>query len=110
MVAEPVLVAARAEVNTIVVPRHSRAVHFILSAIPRGGFSGGVAIHESGDALGVITSELRSDATTDKVGFFAVLSIEAIVKCLENYGILPEIQKQHRDSLLGFHTESGHSG
>jgi hypothetical protein len=108
MVAEPVLVAARAEVNTFVVPRHSRAVHFILSAIPRGGFSGGVAIHESGDALGVITSEFFSDATTDKVGFFAVLSIEAIVKCLENHGILPEIQKQHRDSLLGFHTQSGH--
>ena len=101
MVTTPVLVAARAEINTFVVPSHSRAVHFILSAIPRGGFSGGVAIHESGDALGVVTSELFSQGSTEKLGFFAVLSIEAIVKCLEAHGLLPEVQKQHHDAVMG---------
>jgi hypothetical protein len=106
MVTEPVLVAARAEINTFVVPSHSRAVHFILSAIPRGGFSGGIAIHESGDALGVITSELLSEDGTDKVRFFTVLSIEEIVKCLEAHHLLPELQRQHRAELMRISSES----
>ena len=37
----PYLVAARAEVNAQVDLRGSQHVHFVLSATPRGGFSGG---------------------------------------------------------------------
>jgi hypothetical protein len=48
MANEPLLVAARAEIHTFFLPRHVRYVHFLLSAMPRGGFSGGVAIHETG--------------------------------------------------------------
>lgn len=101
MVNEPTLVAARAEIHTFVVPRHAPAVHFILSAVPRGGFSGGVAIHEGGDALGVITSSFVQNSEPEQLGFFSVLSIEAIVKCLEKHGLYPEIQKEHHDSVLG---------
>jgi hypothetical protein len=101
MVNQPVLVAARAEINTFVVPRHAPAVHFILSAMPRGGFSGGVAIHENGDALGVITSSFLRDEEPEQLGFFAVLSIEAIVKCLERNHLYPDVQRQHHDEVLG---------
>jgi hypothetical protein len=48
MVNAPVLIGAKAEIHTYVKPRHSHYVHFILSTTPRGGFSGGVAIHENG--------------------------------------------------------------
>ncbi|HBE76789.1 MAG TPA: hypothetical protein DDW65_03275 [Firmicutes bacterium] len=101
MANEPLLVAARAEIHTFFVPRHAPAVHFILSAVPRGGFSGGVAIHESGDALGVITSSFVQNSEPEQLGFFSVLSIEAIVKCLEKHKLYPEIQKEHHDKVLG---------
>ncbi len=101
MVNEPIIVAARAEINTFVVPRHASAVHFILSATPRGGFSGGVAIHESGDALGVITSSFNMNGESEQLGFFAVLSIEAIVKCLKHNGLYPQLQREHHDKVLG---------
>jgi hypothetical protein len=69
---EPLLIAARAEINAIVIPHHTRAVHFLLSAIPRGGLSGGVAIHEDGDALGAITSALIENEEPEQLGCLAV--------------------------------------
>lgn len=102
MVNEPTLIAARAEIHTFVVPRHSPSVHFILSTMPRGGFSGGVAIHENGDALGVVTSSLVEGMHPEQLGYFAVLSIEPIVKCLELHGMLPKIQKAHHDEVMSF--------
>jgi Trypsin-like peptidase domain len=96
-----VLIAARAEIHTFIVPRHVRYVHFILSAIPRGGFSGGVAIHEDGDALGVITSSFTQGDDPEHFGFLAVLSVEAIVDCLMRNKLYPEPQRQYHQSLLG---------
>jgi hypothetical protein len=87
MVNQPVLISARAEIHTFVTPRHDLSIHFILSATPRGGFSGGVAIYEDGDALGVITSSFVNDGLPEQTGFLAVLSIEAIVKCLQFNGL-----------------------
>lgn len=101
MVNHPVLVSARAEIHTFVVPRHAPAVHFILSATPRGGFSGGVAIHEGGDALGVITSSFNMNHEPEQLGFFAVLSVEAIYKCLQHNNMYPKVQKEHHDQVLG---------
>ena len=106
MVNEPTLIAAKAEIHTFVVPRHSPYLHFILSAIPRGGFSGGVAIHESGDVLGVITSSFIKDEQPEQLGFFAVLSIEGIVKCLEENSLYPEIQKEYHDRKMGLKNKS----
>ena len=106
MVNEPTLIAAKAEIHTFVVPRHSPYVHFILSALPRGGFSGGVAIHEGGDILGVITSSFIEGEQPEQLGFFAVLSIEGIVKCLEENALYPKIQKEHHDKKLGLNKKS----
>jgi hypothetical protein len=96
----PVLLAARAEVHTVIIPRHAPSVHFILSAVPRGGFSGGVALSESGEALGVVTSELTHADVPVASGFMAVLSIEPIVACLRSHGLWPAIQEQHHSERV----------
>lgn len=104
MARSPVLVAARAEVHTFIQPQHTQAVHFILSATPRGGFSGGVAIHEEGFALGLVTSSMVKQGDPAELGFFAVLSIEAIVACLSENDLMPHVQIKHFDSLHGIDT------
>ena len=100
MVNEPVLIPARAEIHTYICPRHAPKIHFVLSATPRGGFSGGAAIHESGDILGVITSSLVANERAEELGFFTVLSIEGIVQCLEEFNLFPEFQRVHHESVL----------
>lgn len=97
----PMLVAARGEINAFVVPRHAPFAHFILSSMPRGGFSGGVAIHEDGDALGVITSSFLDGNLPEQVGFFGVLSIEAIIHCLTINDLYPDLQRQYHKEILG---------
>lgn len=101
MVNQPVLVAAKAEIHTFVQPRHTRFVHFILSATPRGGFSGGAVIHESGDALGLVTSSLIEGSNPPELGFFAVLSIEGICQCLAEHSLYPETQREYHRLVLG---------
>jgi hypothetical protein len=100
MVNKPTLIAAKAEIHTHVTPRHSNAVHFLLSATPRGGFSGGVAIYEDGTALGIVTSSLNMNYEPEQLGFFAVLSIEAIVSCLIANRLYPEVQREFYRSIL----------
>jgi hypothetical protein len=69
---EPHLVAARAEIHTFVALRGSRNVHFILSATPRDGFSGGLALHEGGVALGVILGGLVQDNQPTELGYYSL--------------------------------------
>ena len=83
-------------------------MHFLISATPRGGFSGGVAIHEDGDALGVVTSSLHKATLPAELGFLAVLSVEPILQCLSDNGLLPSIQKEHHDKLMGLDSEAHH--
>ncbi|HEX7962666.1 MAG TPA: hypothetical protein VF493_22340 [Terriglobales bacterium] len=90
--AEPHLVAAKAQINAFATLRDCHFVHFILSCVPRGGFSGGLALHEEGFALGVITRALTAAGSAIESGYFAVLSIERIRTCLEANGILPSTQ------------------
>jgi hypothetical protein len=91
---EPHLVAARAEVNAVVTIAPSSKSHFIVSATPRGGFSGGLALSEYGFALGVISSSLTSDEKAAELGFMAVISVEPIYECLALHKLLPECQKE----------------
>jgi hypothetical protein len=108
---EPLLVAARAEIHTYFSPRHVYSLHFLLSAVPRGGFSGGVAILESGDALGVVTSAFVEDRRMPaELGFLAVLSVEGIVKCLEDNDLYPDVQRKYHDLTLKKGTESKSGG
>lgn len=90
---EPILIAAKAQVNAVADLRSTKSpVHFIMSAIPRGGFSGGVAISEYGFALGVITQSLLGGNLPAELGYFASTSIEAVHGCLDHHGILPKFQ------------------
>lgn len=97
----PVLISVTAEVNAIVdlrTPKGSQ-MHFILSAIPRGGFSGGLAFSEWGFALGVVTQSLLSNQGPPELGFFTTTSIEAVYECLARNACLPDCQKQGWDGL-----------
>jgi len=100
MATEPHLVAAKAEIHTYITTYHSPHVHFILSSMPRGGFSGGVAIHESGSALGVITSSFGVNNQPEQLGFFAVLSVAPIIDCLKKTDLVPRVQKLVRKHYL----------
>jgi hypothetical protein len=91
---KPHLVAARAEVNAQIDLRDRRHVHFVLSAVPRGGFSGGPVITEGGYALGLVTSSLVRDGNVAEFGFFTAISVEPIYECLAQHQMLPAIQAE----------------
>lgn len=99
MTVEPRLIAARAEVNAVVDPHHRRHAHFILSSMPRGGFSGGPAISEYGYALGVVTESLLNDDQPSELGFMAVLGVESLYTCLADHKLLPACQAEGWDDF-----------
>lgn len=105
MTQRPHLVAARAEVNAQVDLRNGRHVHFILSAMPRGGFSGGLAVSEREIALGVITSSLLTNDNQLELGFFSVLSVEPIYNCLASHKLLPKCQAEGWDDFWNIEPE-----
>lgn len=97
----PTLVAAIGEINALIDNYLDKRVYFIISTIPRGGFSGAPAIvaynednFEAGTAvLGVITNSLVGNSLPTELGFMAVLSVESIYTCLEHNKILPKEQR-----------------
>lgn len=95
----PQLFAARAEVNALIDVRDTDHVHFILSAMPRGGFSGGVVISESEIVLGVITRSLLSSEQAEELGYFCVMSVEPIYNCLAQNKLLPDCQAEGWDDF-----------
>jgi hypothetical protein len=96
---EPHLVAAHAEINALVTLALNSKVHFVVSATPRGGFSGGLALSEYDFALGVISSSLTKNHEAAELGFMAVISVESIYECLAEHKLLPEIQKKGWDDF-----------
>lgn len=86
---QPILVAARAEVNAIVDTYKGQHPQFIISAMARGGFSGGPAIMKGGCVLGVITESLNKNEDPPELGYLSVLTIEPIYTLLEHYKITP---------------------
>jgi hypothetical protein len=99
MATGPVLVGARAEVNAQIDLYDTPNVHFILSSMPRGGFSGSVALSEYGMALGVVTRSLTADNSPTELGFMTVAGIEPIYDCLASHKLLPDIQAEGWDGL-----------
>jgi hypothetical protein len=89
----PNLVVTTAEVNAVVDTRLDRYIRFIVSTLPRGGFSGGPAYHQYGFALGLVTERLDRQGVENDTGFMAVLSSDLIRDCMEHYGILPAAQR-----------------
>jgi S1-C subfamily serine protease len=85
----PLLVSTLAEVNAVVDKYTGGHPHFIVSALARGGFSGGVALTEGGYSLGVITESLAQDDKPTELGFLAVLTVEPIYVTLGHHKIMP---------------------
>jgi hypothetical protein len=91
---EATLVVARSEINAIITTPPNSKVQFVVSATPRGGFSGGLVLSEYNFALGVISASLTKNHEAAELGFMAVISIEAIYECLAAHKLLPEVQKR----------------
>ncbi|EMP0915579.1 S1 family peptidase [Pseudomonas aeruginosa] len=75
----PNQVAVTAQINSVIDVRHSDYVHFIASAMARGGFSGGPVISRDGAAIGIVTDSLTRDDGEPEIGFMSVINIGAAV-------------------------------
>lgn len=95
----PQLVAARAEINAVVDKYTGGHPHFVVSAMPRGGFSGGPCIVEWDFALGLVTESLIAGDHPTELGFMAVLTVESIFVCLQHHKLVPAEQKEGWDGL-----------
>jgi hypothetical protein len=83
----PSQVVTLGQINAVVRVRHSPVLHFIASATARGGFSGGVALDQSGAALALVTESLGQDGMPVETGYMSLLSIEpALDLAAEKFG------------------------
>lgn len=83
----PSQVVTLGQINAVVRVRHSPVLHFIASTMARGGFSGGVALDESGLALGLVTESLGEGEMPVETGYMSLLSIEpAVDLAAEKFG------------------------
>jgi hypothetical protein len=83
----PSQVVTRGQINAVVRVHHSPVLHFIASAMARGGFSGGVALDKSGIALGLVTESLGKNEMPVETGYMSLLSIEpAVDLAAEKFG------------------------
>jgi S1-C subfamily serine protease len=95
-----ILVAARSQINAVVDLTVAKHVHFIVSTMARGGFSGGVVLSEWGVAMGMVTSSLLKSGMPEELGYLTVLSVEPILECLGAHSLLPGDDAEHWDGLF----------
>ncbi len=83
----PSQVVTLGQINAVVRVRHSPVLHFIASAMARGGFSGGVALDRSGVAVALVTESLGRGDMPVETGYMSLLSIEpAVDLAAEKFG------------------------
>ena len=88
--APPTLVASPGQVMGIIDPYlGSSQPLFVLSPMPRGGFSGGPVLTDSGWLLGVVTSSLLTDGNPAELGFGVAITVEPIWELLAENGVFP---------------------
>ena len=75
----PSQVVTVGQINAVVRVHHSPAIHFIASAMARGGFSGGVALDLSGMAIALVTESLGRHEAPVESGYMSLLSIASAV-------------------------------
>jgi hypothetical protein len=92
----PTLVTIRAQINAIIdqYPTGGQAPppSYVLSGIPRGGFSGAPMIVDVGDnscVLGVVTTALVSNHGSPETGFMAATTVESVLQLLHENGLYP---------------------
>src|SRR5579872_4105115 len=84
---EPILVAVQGEVNAVIDKYNCPHPHFVISPIPRDGFSGGPVISEYDFLLGIFVESLSNEDQVAEPGFASVLSIEPLLVLLRQNGI-----------------------
>lgn len=89
----PRLVAAKAEINTVIDKYTGGPPHFIVSAMARGGFSGGPCLTRNGLSLGMVSESLILNDQSTETGFLTVVSIRPIISLLIEYNIVPRAQE-----------------
>lgn len=101
----PNQVATLGQINSVVRVLNTPTLHFIASAMARGGFSGGVALDQSGVVLGLVTqSLLKDEKTAPELGFMSILSIEPAVElAAEKFGFGTHVGSpcRYSDTLFG---------
>jgi len=95
-----VLFATRAQINAVLDLINVEHVHFIASAMARGGFSGGVVLSEGGFALGVVTTSILKSDLPEELGYLAILTVEPILECLGIHRVLPLDLARQWDGLF----------
>lgn len=95
----PNLVGTRAEVSAMIDRYDAPHVHFVLSAMARGGFSGGIVLSEYGYALGMVTQSLGSDTAATELGYMTAIGVEPIYTCLAQHKMLPDCQAEGWDDF-----------
>ena len=94
----PNQVVATGQVNAVIDVWHSKYVHFVLSTMARGGFSGGVVLTNSGFALGIVTESLGKGDSQVETGYMSVLSIDsAIALSVKHFDFDLSTYKVYRD-------------
>ena len=96
---EPKLIATRAEVNAVIDKYNGPHPHFIISAMARGGFSGGPCLIQWNFGLGLVTESLGANHQPAELGYLAVISVEPLFVCMQHHGIVPAVQKKGWDGL-----------
>lgn len=86
---QPVLAASIGQINAVIDRYIGPHPFFLVSTMPRGGFSGGPAITEYGVLLGVITSSFVRDDLELELGFNGVISVEPLLTLLADNGLRP---------------------
>ena len=94
--AKPAIITIRAHVSAIVdqypIGGKNPPPVYVLSGIPRGGFSGAPMIVDAGDnsfVLGIVTSALVSNHGLPETGFMAAVTIESVLELLHENGVYP---------------------
>lgn len=95
----PKLISSRAEVNAIIDKYTGGHPHFLVSAVARGGFSGGPCIVEWDFALGMVTESLTMDHGLPETGYMSVISVEPLYDLLAHHQILPRVQSEDWDGF-----------
>ncbi len=112
MTTVPVQVATIGQINAVVRLWHSSASRFLVSTMARGGFSGGVALNQNGQALALVTESLGEAHSLAETGYTSLLSISPAVDLAAErygynlYGFLPG---RDTEDLIGFRFQTENS-
>lgn len=85
----PRLVATKAEISTVIDKVSPGPPFFVISAMARGGFSGGPCLTRHGECLGLITESLMCENQTTETGFMTVLTMKPILRLLMYHNLAP---------------------